>query len=128
VDLLLGEPNALAKAKELEEKGGYATTSINVDEVYHVVNFAFRGPDSKSIRETMISKAQALFSILPILSLDESKPPEDHETIYMFAMDKKGNSSDTLIAQIALRHKAKSIVTNTGSFNILSGYLKTENY
>jgi predicted nucleic acid-binding protein len=127
VDLLLGEPNAVAKAEELDERGGFVTTSINVDEVYHVVNFAFRGSDLKPIRETLISKAQALFNSLPILSLDASIAPDDIETIYMFTLDKRGNSSDSFIAQLALRMKVEMIVTNTDAFNRLS-YIKTENY
>jgi len=128
VDLLLGEPNAVAKAEELDKRGGFVTTSMNVDELYHVVNFAFRGSDSKPIRENLIRKAQTLFNNLPILSLEVGLAPDDVETRNIFLWEKRGNSSDTFIAMIAMRLKAETIVTNTDSFNILVSYLKIENY
>jgi predicted nucleic acid-binding protein len=130
VELMLGEPNAVAKAKELEERGGFVTTIINVEEVYHLINLAYASPyiNDKTRRDFLIKKANSLFNNLSILSLDKNRLPKMIDTDEMFSLEKQGNSSDTHIAQIALRQIAEKIVTNTKAFNELEKYIEIENY
>lgn len=123
IDVLKAEPDASRKAKELDEDGGAATTTINVYEVAYGVYK--RGKDSAR----MMSALERLLQNLDIIQFDQSSAFKAAEI--SSNLDKRGehiDPFDALMAGITLKNGAECIVTgNINHFKKVKG-LKVEGY
>ncbi|MHA2294551.1 MAG: type II toxin-antitoxin system VapC family toxin [Candidatus Hodarchaeales archaeon] len=123
ISLLREEPEAVAKAKELEEDGiEVSTTSINALELY-VGIIAVDGISSKRVKRT-----RDFIDSLSILPLD--KQASERSALILNSLKKTGQLiglKDTLIAGIALENNSRLLTRNISHFERVPG-LKIESW
>lgn len=123
IGLLRGDPEAVEKARELDEEGGVATTAVNVYEVAYGVH---RGMSNPSQRMGAFERVMSNLDVLPLDGGSALRAAKISGTL-----DKSGESIDpfdALIAGIAIENGADCLVTrNTTHFQRIRG-LKIEDH
>jgi predicted nucleic acid-binding protein len=105
IDLLRGDPSAVAVSEALEREGGAGTTSINLYElftgIYHVA-----GSDRR------VEQAERMVSRLEVFSLDEASAKS---AAAMTALQRRSGVPldvlDTLIAATGAAHGCTTVIT-----------------
>ena len=122
VAFLRGEQDAKAKLQELEPERQVVSTAINALELF-VGIVAIDG-----ISGTRVKKTRDFLENLTILNLDMSSA--ERSAYILNSLEKLGKSiglKDSLIAGIALEHKADILTRNIKHFERVSG-LKVETW
>jgi predicted nucleic acid-binding protein len=123
IGLLRGDPEAVEKARELDEEGGVATTAVNVYEVAYGVH---RGMSNPSQRMGAFERVMSNLDVLPLDGGSALRAAKISGTL-----DKSGEGIDpfdALIAGIAIENGADCLVTrNMTHFQRIRG-LKIEDH
>ncbi len=122
IDLLRGDPSAVATSEALEREGGAGTTSINLYELFTGI-YQIPGSDRRA------EQAERMVSRLEVFNLDEASAKS---AAIMTALQRKSGAlldvMDTLVGATGITHGCTTIITrNVRHFNKMSG-IRTEKY
>ncbi len=108
LELLLGDPDALVKAEELDSKHGVATTIMNVLELYKSVSRLI-----SQRNQNALDKIDLLLSHIPILPLEKEMFLElSSKTSHTHLQDLPAERLvRSLIVEIANKHGIKTIIS-----------------
>jgi len=114
IDLLRGEPGAVASAKDVE---GAATTAVNIYELFFGVH------NAKTNVSQRISEAESLVERLKVLKLDEeSSKMAAEKMVELYREGSPLDALDVFTASIGLTNNFTQILTrNTSHYKRIPG-------